>query len=344
MRISELPEYQSEATLSGADFALVDQVLRDEAVANGLDLHEGHGRSTWCETETGEFGAKKRGDDVLIFARAHRAEWLLSLQDTLVSHLAAILPEQTGAMRWSSLADLGKLPPYFNLARVGASWQVAQDFMRLRLHAPDLSRLATVDSIHFRLVLPPEGDDAPEWPRIAPNGQTIWPTGAKALHRPAYTVREINLDQGWLDTDIYLHDGGRVTQWVRDNPEGRQIGLSGPGGGGIAQAARLVLAGDETAYPAVARMIEARPDAVGEVWLLGARNDYPMPAAPHLTINHLPNGIAELGRILRETPPAADAYLWMAAEKSAITSLRKQLVTDQGHAKSLTHMAGYWSR
>lgn len=343
MRVSEMPEFQSEALLNRADFALVDKMLRHEADEHGLELHEGHGRSTWCQTQMGEFGAKKRGDDVLVFARAHRAEWLFSLQETIVYHLAEILPEQTRIMRWSSLADQGKMPPYFTLARVGECRQIAQDFLRLRLHAPDLMRLATADSIHFRLVLPPEGDPAPQWPSIAPNGQTVWPSGDKALHRPAYTVREIDLDQGWLDTDIFIHQGGRVTDWAQANPQGRQIGLSGPGGGGIPQAQRLLLAGDETAYPALARMIEARPDAQGEVFLLGARDDYPMPASANLRLTHLPHGAAELGRMLRDAPPAADAYLWMAAEKSQITALRKLILNDLGHAKQLTHLAGYWN-
>lgn len=342
MRVSELPEYQSEAMLPATDFALVDQMLRHEAEEHGLDLHEGHGRSTWCQTQMGEFGAKKRGDDVLVFARAHRADWLFSLQETIIYHLAEILPEQARAMRWSSLADAGKLPPYFSFARVGQAQQIAQDFIRLRLHAPDLARLATEDSIHFRIVLPPEGDDAPEWPRIAPNGQTIWPSGDKALHRPAYTVRHIDLAQGWLDTDIYIHDGGRITEWARANPEGRQIGLSGPGGGGIPQAPRLILAGDETAYPALARMIERRPDAEGQVYLLGARDDYPLPAPGRMQVIHLPHGEAELGQILRDNPPAPDAYLWMAAEKSRITTLRKLILTELGHEKHLTHLAGYW--
>ncbi|SMO88414.1 siderophore-interacting protein [Paracoccus laeviglucosivorans] len=343
MRITELPEFQSEAMLPATDFAIVDQMLRHEAEEHGLELHNGHGRSTWCQTDMGEFGAKKRGDDVLVFARAHRAEWLFSLQETIVYHLAEVLPDQARAMRWSSLADAGKIPPYFSFARVGEARQIAQDFIRLRLHAPDLDRLATQDSIHFRIVLPPEGDDAPEWPRIAPNGQTIWPSGAKALHRPAYTVRHIDLDAGWLDTDIFIHDGGRVTEWARGNPQGRQIGLSGPGGGGIPNAARLILAGDETAYPALARMMERRPDAQGQVYLLGTRADYPLPPAPNFQITHLPQGEAELGRILSANPPHPETYLWMASEKSGITALRKLILNELGHDKGRTHLAGYWT-
>ncbi|QEU09951.1 SIP domain-containing protein [Paracoccus yeei] len=342
MRVTPLPEYQAEALLTDTDFAPIDAMLRHEAQEHGLDLHEGHGRSVWCQIETGEFGAKKRGANVLVFARAHRPEWLFGLQETIAHHLAEIMPDKAQAMRWSSLADVGRLPPYFSFARVGEARRIARDFVRLRLHAPDLERLGTEDSIHFRLVLPPEGVAEPEWPRIAPNGQTVWPSGDRALHRPAYTVRAIDLQEGWLDTDIFLHRGGRVTDWVLAGPQGRRIGLSGPGGGGIPQAAQLILAGDETAYPAIARMIERRPDAQGEVWLLGARDDYPMPESPGLRRHHLPGGTAELVRILRADPPQPDSYLWMAAQKSGISALRQLLLAELGHDKALTHLAGYW--
>ena len=92
MRVTPLPEYQAEALLTDTDFAPIDAMLRQEAQEHGLDLHEGHGRSVWCQIETGEFGAKKRGANVLVFARAHRPEWLFGLQETIAHHLAEIMP------------------------------------------------------------------------------------------------------------------------------------------------------------------------------------------------------------------------------------------------------------
>lgn len=361
MRVTPLPEFQAEALLPATDFARIEALIRAEAGAHGLDLHEGHGRSIWCQIAMGEFGAKKRGENVLVFARTHRAEDLQGLQDLIVQHLAEILPRQAQAMRWSSAADVGRMPPNFSLARVGSSRRIGRDFLRLRLHGEGLSRLATPDSMHFRLVLPAPGDNAPDWPRIGANGQTVWPSGAKALHRPVYTVRAIDAGAGWLDTDIFLHPGGRVTDWVRSDPEGQQIGLSGPNGGGIPGAAHLVLAGDETAYPAMARIIESRPDARGQLWLLGATDDYPFPEAPGLIRRHLPEGMAALAPRLRADPPPAEAFLWMAGEKGRIAALRAELLDESdrhdasmgdearparaaslGHDRRQSHLAAYW--
>lgn len=343
MRVTPLPEFQAEALLPATDFARVDALLRAEAQAHGLDLHEGHGRSVWCALDIGEFGAKKRGENVLVFARAHRPEALAALQDRMARHLAGLLPDKIAAMRWSSPADAGKPPANFSLARVGSTRRISRDFLRLRLHGSGVARLATGDSMHFRLLLPPEGDAQPEWPRLAANGQTVWPGGAKALHRPVYTVRAVDPAAGWLDTDIFLHPGGRTTGWALSDPVGQQIGLSGPSGGGIPAAPHLLLAGDETAYPAMARIIAARPDAQGDVWLLGRHDDYPFPESPGLRRHHQPGGASALVARLRAAPPPPDAFLWMGAEKAAIGALRDLLLDEIGHDRRQTHLAAYWS-
>ncbi|MDS9466449.1 siderophore-interacting protein [Paracoccus sp. MBLB3053] len=344
MRRTKPPEFHSEVLLRDTDFAMLDRLLRSEAREHGLDLHDGHGRSTWCQTEWGEFGAKKRGGDVLIFARAHRPEWLAAMKETITDHVMAAMPGRALTMRWSSLADIGKPPANFSLARAGQARRISEDFVRLRLHSPDLTRLASEDSIHFRLLLPAPGDGRPEWPRVGANGQTNWPAGAKALHRPVYTIRKINAAEGWLDTDIYLHSGGRVTQWVLHGAGPFEVGLIGPSGGGIPRTAKLVLAADESGYPAIARIIEARPQAQGTVWLMGRRNDYPMPSAPNLEIFHLPEGADALPAILASAPPPADAFLWMAAEKGSIAAIRRILLQDPEHDPHLTHLSAYWSR
>ncbi|WP_288947597.1 siderophore-interacting protein [uncultured Paracoccus sp.] len=342
MRITPLPEFQSEALLPGQDFAPVEQLIRDKARAQGLDLHIGHGRSIWCQVDEGEFGAKKRGDGVLVFARAHRAEWLGAMQREISEYLASHLPR--AALRWPSDKDIGTFPGNFSLTEVSAITPLCPDFLRVRLTAPDLHRLAGTDSIHFRLVLPPAGDLSPEWPRIGANGQIIWPKGSKALHRPVYTVRHIDPDAGWLDLDIFDHTGGRTAEWARHALPGQHIGLLGPSGGGIPKQRHLLLAGDETAYPALARILESQANhAKGQVWLLGKCADYPLPRPRGFDLIHLPEGAAALCAQLRKSPPAPDSYAWMAAEKSGVTAIRTLLHEELGHDKGLTRLAAYWS-
>ncbi|WP_449044251.1 siderophore-interacting protein [Paracoccus versutus] len=344
MRITPLPEFQSEALLPGQDFAPIERLIRDEAQEHGLELHTGHGRSIWCQVEMGEFGAKRRGDGVLVFARAHRAEWLGAMQQAISEHLGQHLPAAAAALRWPSAADAGKPPGNFSLAEVVGVEPLCPDFLRVRLAAPDLHRLATEDSLHFRLVLPQPGDDAPEWPRLGANGQILWPRGDKALHRPVYTVRRIDADAGWLELDVFDHPGGRAAHWAQSARPGARIGLLGPSGGGIPQAAQLMLAGDETAWPAMARILESRAgSARGQVFLLGARPGYPLPRPAGFRICHLPGGTAALCALLRDEPPLPGSYLWAAAEKSEIAALRALLLETLGHDRAQSHLAAYWS-
>lgn len=109
---------------------------------------------------------------------------------------------------------------------------------------------------------------------------TDWFTAWRTLpdeERPplrTYTVRRIsgNGDRRLVEVDFVLHgDGGPASRWVRQAATGDRMALFGPdatsGGpwGGVAWnppagSSRFVLAGDETAAPAIAAVLESLPD------------------------------------------------------------------------------------
>ncbi|MEF9605875.1 SIP domain-containing protein, partial [Paracoccus sp. PXZ] len=99
-----------------------------------------------------------------------------------------------------------------------------------------------------------------------------------------------------------------------------------------------------TAYPAIARILESRAGAAeGEVMLLGARADYPLPRPAGFRLRHLPGGAAALCALLRAEPPPPDSYLWMATEKSDIAAIRALALGGLRHDKARSHLAAYWS-
>ncbi|WP_347137770.1 SIP domain-containing protein [Paracoccus sp. SSK6] len=116
-----------------------------------------------------------------------------------------------------------------------------------------------------------------------------------------------------------------------------------PGGGGLAQGAALLIGGDETAYPALARSLEAAaPGTTGECHLFGARADYPLPDHPGIRILHAPGGEAALAcRLRREGTKAG--RIWLATERSRLAILRAAIIDDPGIGKARTHLAAYWS-
>ncbi|MCZ0960611.1 siderophore-interacting protein [Paracoccus benzoatiresistens] len=341
MRHDPLPPYQIQASLPDLSFAAIDALIRAEAAERGLDLHDGHGRSTWCKLPGGdEFGARIGPTGSILYVRAHARDRLHSLLEAVTLHLGQHLPDQR--ITWSSLDRPGAYPPNFSLARVAGVTQVGTDFLRLRLEGGDLGRFAR-ELIHFRLILQPQGVTKPAWPVIGEDGQTLWPKGAAALHRPAYTVCHIDPAAGWLETDIFIHDGGRACDFARAAVPGTPVGLTGPGGGGVVQGASLLIGGDETAYPALARMLEAAsPGTTGECHLFGARADYPLPPHPGIRVLHAPGGEAALAHRLRRDGTGADR-IWLATERRRLASLKAAIVEDLGIGKSRAHLAAYWS-
>jgi ferric-chelate reductase (NADPH) len=260
----------------------------------------------------------------ILYARADTRGRLQDVLESVAHQLEEHLPGLQPA--WSPLDKPGVHLPNFSLARVAGVTRIASDF--LRLEGGDLVRFAR-DLIHFRLILHPQGAQAPAWPVIGDDGRTVWPKGAAALHRPAYTVRHIDPGAGWLETDIFVHEGGRACGFAAHAVPGTVVGLTGPGGGGVVQGDSLLIGGDETAYPALARTIEAAgPDTTGECHLFGAWADYPLPGHPGIRVIHAPGGEADLAHRLKREGTDAQG-IWLATERSRLEPLRAA-INDHG--------------
>lgn len=236
-------------------------------------------------------------------------------------------------------------PENFSLAAVVGVTPIGA-FLRVRLQAGDLSRFAST-SLHFRLVLPQPHRTEPVWPGLGADGETQWPTGEDALHRPAYTIRDIDYDAGWIDVDVFVHDGGRVSVWAQSAQQGDVVGLAGPGGPKIPEASDILLAGDETAFPAIARILSSpsRPKT-GEVVLFSDARDYDFeqPAGYSLHWMSLSEGREAFIQRLIATPRASDSYIWFAGEKSMAQRLRSHFHDTCGISKDASYISAYWRR
>src|SRR5690606_30188057 len=109
----------------------------------------------------------------------------------------------------------------------------------------------------------------PEWPTLAADGMPQFPKGDKRLDIRTYTIRRISAPEGWLEVDFVLHeDAGPGSRWAAQAVAGQQIGLSGPGGRTARPAGWMLLGGDETALPAIARITEVLPADTNGVVLI----------------------------------------------------------------------------
>ena len=93
MRHDPLPPFQTEASLPGLSFAVMDTLIGAQAAEDGLDLHNGHGRSTWCKLPDGaEFGAKVGPTGSILFARAHTRDRLQDVVESVTHHSGNTCP------------------------------------------------------------------------------------------------------------------------------------------------------------------------------------------------------------------------------------------------------------
>ncbi|MGH3872953.1 MAG: siderophore-interacting protein [Pseudonocardiaceae bacterium] len=134
----------------------------------------------------------------------------------------------------------------------------------------------------IKLLLPQPGRPVTDIPS-GHRWHAAWQAMASRI-RPimrSYTVRAHRPDTGELDIDFVLHGadgrGGPVSAWALTTRPGDRVALAGPDPAGAGRrwgcawsppstARLLVIAGDETAVPAVASIVEALPaDARGVV-------------------------------------------------------------------------------
>lgn len=167
------------------------------------------------------------------------------------------------------------------LAEVRAVERVSPNFVRITLGGDDLDELGTpgdtFDS-RIKLIFPPRPDAVPPIDR---DGDDWWgsylavPETERGSMR-TYSVRELTVtDAGAeivIDFVLHLSPGltGPASRWAADAQVGQPIFVVGPrrgvsarehGGAEFApgEARSVLLAGDETAAPAIARILEDAP-------------------------------------------------------------------------------------
>lgn len=221
---------------------------------------------------------------------------------------------------------------------------------RVTLTGPDLEGL-TVDepAASVRLLLPsPDGELVmPGW-----NGnEFLLPDGRRPLIR-TFTPRRWDAEARELDLEIVVHGQGAASQWAQAAAPGDPVAVSGPGRGYTVDrdAPAYLLAGDETAIPAIGQLLEALPpETAVQVRLEVAEPDarLPLPAHPRADVEWCPLGSGgSPGDALFAAVVDADLVegtkVWVAGEAAAVQRIRRHLFQDRGIPRAQASVRGYW--
>ncbi len=290
---------------------------------------------------------------VLIRVAAVDETCLSYMKMTVAGHFSRHLGT-TSDIRWQGDGSDAGTPVFFREIRVVSSTRISPHMHRLRFTGHDLERFAH-GGLHVRLLLPPRGRP-PVWPSMGADGLIVWPSGEDALTVRVYTIRALDAASGWLDVDFVLHPGQDTpaTIFAENAQAGDVIGMIGPGGGGVPDAQRLLLLGDDTALPAIGRILEALlPAAQVEAFIEvdGPEDRVALAERGNITVTWLYRQGREPGTagllpatLLRRDRATLPDYLWAACEFSDFREIRRIVRKEWGLPRARHLVTAYWRR
>jgi NADPH-dependent ferric siderophore reductase len=295
--------------------------------------------------------------------------------------------------------DLAQAVPAYRpfAVRVARTRQVSPSFRRITFTGPDLDEFASNGADQRIKVLLPRPDSGLADCPMGADWYADWRALPAQRRNPmrTYTVRAARPLEREVDIDFVLHGPtGPASAWAERAESGDEVVLVGPNArfagptGGVewrppAGARALLLAGDETAVPAISAIAEALPYGTAARVLLEVPTDddvldLDVPADVRLT--WLPRRCGAtarpLGTLLTAAvcaaaeemggsaavldgedldpdglvwevpaePAGAGAYAWLAGEAGVVTGLRRHLLREAGFDRRAVAFMGYWRR
>ena len=222
--------------------------------------------------------------------------------------------------------------------------------VRVTLTGPELDGfIVDRPAASIRLLLPAPGDTqvvVPQWT----GNEFVHTDGSRAAIR-TLTPALVDPAVPRLDVCVVVHGDGRASQWAAAVAADGAAAVSGPGRGYTvdASAPAWLLAGDESALPALSQVLAAIPPertvAVHIEAHLDARLD--LPPHPQATVTwHEPTDDAPPGATLlsavRAAPIVPGTRVWAAGEAAAMQRLRRLLFDERALPRTSAAVRGYW--
>jgi NADPH-dependent ferric siderophore reductase len=241
---------------------------------------------------------------------------------------------------------LRREPPRFRLVTVRRVEPVTPRMVRVTLGGDELDGFVVAEpAASVRVLLPSPGTDElvmPAW-----NGnEFLLPDGTRPTIR-TFTPRPVDAVNE-LDVDVVLHGEGAASTWAATAVPGSPAAVSGPGRGYQVDAAApaYLLAGDETAIPAITQVLAALPAGVPvELHVEIAHDDARQPLGRdgrwHVRRDGARAGDALVAAV-EQADLAPETRVWAAGEAAAVQRIRRHLFEERGVARANASVRGYW--
>lgn len=245
--------------------------------------------------------------------------------------------------------------------RVVAVEDVAPWLRRLVVHVPALDGYDVLGPDEYvGLVMPRDGRALPDLSEVSgPNIRSVV-AGLDEDVRPDvrwYTVRAWRPSTHELEIEVVLHPAGQVQEgpgatWVRGLEPGAEVAVqTGTTCYHPPSRARVqLIAGDETAYPAIAGIVEAARGTDRELHVLleveetGLLPELAGPERGSVTLVERHGrrpGEALTAAVAAMSVPALD-YAWVCGEQELAAGVRRHLVGERGLPRTSVYFCAYW--
>ncbi len=190
------------------------------------------------------------------------------------------------------------------------------------------------------------------------NDQSARGSGAEPAARPimrTYTPRRFDAAARELDVEFVIHGEGPASAWAERAEVGQRLTIAGPGRSYSvdSEADWYVLAGDDTAIPAICTILDALPASVKALALIevvdGAEEHALETRSANTELRWLRRGPdprnagRELEAALRhvELPPGS-GRIYVACEAEAMRRIRRHLLHERQFPRDRLVTRGYW--
>ena len=169
-----------------------------------------------------------------------------------------------------------------------------------------------------------------------------------------YTVR--SWSGGELVLDVVVHEVGLVTEWAQRDVVGQTVTITEPKGSFAmpADARWLLLVGDLTAMPAMARIAETVAGTALDSGRIRIWAEVPDAEVLRAT-GYLPDGVdvtwldppgagqSDLAAVVEGIDwPEGEGYFWMAGESAQMRAIRRHLMRVRRLPSTAYDVMGYW--